>query len=184
MSNKNLRLEDALTNQQIEHEFRRLHENANIVYLSNFNYKNLDELFNGTNHVIIFVSTVSINSGHWQLLLRNKNNLFFFDSYGHNFSKLLHDVFQMYGENAYNQTYQLGELLQGSELPVYMNTVQYQEKNQEIETCGYHCLCCFSVFLSMPEEFTFELYNKFMNNYKKAHKLKTYDDVAVMVTRI
>ena len=174
----------ALSNEEIEKEFRRLKEDANIVYLAEFKANTIQELFNGTNHVVIFVSTTDKYNGHWQLLMRNPQEILFFDSYGHNFSKLLIDVFKVYGENAFNQTFRLGELIVESDIPTFMNTKQYQSKDSRIETCGYHVLCCFAVFLSMPEEFTFEIYNKFMDNYKQKNNLKSYDDVAVMVTRI
>ena len=173
----------ALSNEEIEKEFRRLKEDANIVFLAELEANTVEELFNNTNHAVIFVSTTDKHNGHWQLLMRNKNEILFFDSYGHNFSKLLIDVFEVYGKNAFNQTFRLGELIVESGIPTFMNTKQYQSWDSGIETCGYHVLSCFAVFLSMPDEFTFELYNKFMDNYKKRNNLKTYDDVAVMVTR-
>lgn len=172
----------ALSNSEIETAFKRLREDVNIVYLSKMREINtVDDIFDGKNHAVLFVSTNSEYSGHWQLLLRKQNEILFFDSYGHTFGKLLKKVFKHHGNNAYNQSFKLGNILLKTGIPCVMNTVQYQNYNEEVKTCGFHVLCCFTVFLELDEAFSFNKYFQFMDGYKKKYKLKDYDSVAIQV---
>lgn len=167
---------------------RKLATKPNLLILADMqNINSLEDVFKGFDHAIIFVSTTSEMNGHWQLLLRNASTLFFFDSYGHNFTKLLVKVFNNFGKNAYGESYKLGELIAESSYfktrNALMNTVDYQSMNPKDSTCGRHCLTCFAFWLqSKNSGFSFGKYKNFMDNYMQQNGLKSYDEVVVSVT--
>ena len=175
-----------LSNENISKIFKTLHSKANIIILPNFKGNTIEDIFNNTNHAIIFVATNSKYSGHWQLLLRSNNYIYFFDSYGHDFTKLLNKVFNYYGEDAYGESYKLGQILLNSDYckegRLLMNTVAYQTMDKNDDTCGRHCVTCFYSFNNM-QNFDFNKYKTFMDNYKKDHNLQSYDDVVVNISQ-
>ena len=74
---------DSLSSNQIKLKLKDYFPSVRIVTMSEMNkFSNLDEMFNSSNHVVLFTSTNSNNDGHWQTIFRTNNNLYFFDSYG------------------------------------------------------------------------------------------------------
>lgn len=180
-------MEIALSDKDIENLCRKIHENANIVFLPTLgNVSSLDEVFKGHNHVIMFVATNGEYSGHWQALFKTKETIYFFDSYGHNFTILLRKVFRNFGRDAYGESFKLGAIIAASEYfkkgKVIMNTKKYQQLGPEINTCGRHVCVCFMVFNQLGEDFDFYKYAKFMNNYKAENGLSNYDECVVDIT--
>ena len=176
----------ALTNTEIETAFRRLNENANFIYQTKLeNIETIDDIFKNTDHCIVFIATSSPTNGHWELLLKDDNTIYFYDSYGHNMVKLLKKVFDTHGDNAFGQSFKLGKILMNSGFKCVMNTVQYQKYGNSIETCGYHVLACYVYWLSLDNaKFSFEKYRMFMTSYMKVNKLANYDDTAVAIYEI
>lgn len=171
---------DPLSNTEIEEEFRKLKEDVNIVIMAKMDHiNNIEDLFNGTNHVVLFIATTAPNNGHWQLFLRQHDKILFFDSYGQPFSYILKAV-----NGKFNQTDKLAKIIVNSRIPCTINTVKYQSTARDISTCGYHILTCFAVFLSMEKEFTFEIYKEFLDNYRRRFNLKTYDDAVIRIVRV
>ena len=183
----------ALSNDDIAKLLKKVHDKANIVYLTNLGSKtsSIWDLFGQNNHLIIFVSTQGEYTGHWQLLLRStsgcersssNDRFYFFDSYGHNFTALLEKVFDYFGKDAYHESYRLGELVLESKIPSIMNLVRYQSNDNDVETCGRHVVCCFYAFIKNPNGFNFNVYFEYMNAFKGKLGLDTYDEVVSYIT--
>ena len=175
-----------ISNGKIERYFEQhLKTTPNIVYLSKFEGINtLEDVFRGGDHAVIHVATSGPYIGHWQILLRDKNQLYFFDSYGNPFSKLLKDVFRMYGANAWGQSYKLGELISKSGLKCDINRHKFQSPDSDTESCGYHIACVYAVFkgLSLDNiKFDFNKYKQILDKYKACNKLRNYDDVVIEI---
>lgn len=180
-------MEIALTDKDIENLCRKIHSNANIIFLPKMeNINSLDEVFKGQDHCIMFVATNGEYNGHWQALFKTPNNIFFFDSYGHNFTLLLKKVFDHFGRDAYGESFKLGKLIADSDYfkqgKVVMNTKQYQKTGAGINTCGRHAYVAFMIFKELGDSFNFYKYAKFMNNYKAKNNLPDYDACVVKIT--
>ena len=66
------------------HDFDKLIHNVKIVKFADLDqYESIYDLLpQKIDYVVILTETEGINTGHWQLLLRNNNVFEFFDSYG------------------------------------------------------------------------------------------------------
>lgn len=180
-----------LTTEDINNIMKKLNQNPNIIILSELNaITDINQIFkNNPNIAIIFVATQSEYNGHWQGLIKDDDELYFFDSYGHNFTKLLNKVFSVYGKNAWGESYKLGSLIQNSGFfknnKVLMNTIDYQSKSKSDATCGRHVLTLIYFYLLCKEnnkEFNFKAYSEFIHNYMQNKNLKNPDYVVIDIT--
>ena len=112
-----------------------------ITYPNLKRYKSLNELFgNKKNVIILYVhnETPSNITGHWCGVIKHPNSYEFFDSYG----LLPDDIIMMKTEEDREETRQehnyLSELLYNANKEVEYNEYQYQDNNQDVNTCGAH----------------------------------------------
>lgn len=143
------------------------------------NINNINDLFKGTNHVVLFVALSDAFSGHWQLLLRTDKAILFFDSYGKPFSYIL-----KIANGKFGQTDKLAQIIINSNIKTEINTVKYQNTDPRISTCGYHVLTCFSVFSELENDFDFDVYKQFMDTYMKRYNIKSYDEAVIKIVLV
>lgn len=178
----------ALTDKDIENLCRKIHEHANILFLPRIEstVANLDDLFKGQDHIILFVATTGEYNGHWQAVFKTPEKIYFFDSYGHNFTVLLRKVFKNFGKDAHGESYKFGQIIADSDYfkqgKVIMNTKQYQAIGPEVNTCGRHVCVALMVFQQLKDDFDFYKYAEFMNNYRSKNGLESYDDCVIQIT--
>lgn len=109
-------------------------------------YPNLDkvqhigDLFDSRGRAIIFFPQQSQQSGHWTAMIKNGREIEFFDPYGEppdaqkkGLSKTKQEELQM------NRPL-LSNLLEQSGARIIFNKVQLQEKANDVNTCGRHCV--------------------------------------------
>jgi hypothetical protein len=88
---------------------------------------------------VLFVATVAENGGHWTALLRNRNKIYYFCSYGTRPDKNLlwapKNLRKGFGQNIPYLSYLLNKAKDDG-FKVSFNEVQYQSKNPDIQTCG------------------------------------------------
>ena len=110
-----------------------------IRYRDLYNYKTVNQLFNESNNVIILYETSS-RVGHWIAIINNDNYVEFFDSYGykpdHEKEMIQSDFLKSSGQiNNY-----VIHLLRGTNKKVIYNEKQLQQSNNNVSTCGRHCI--------------------------------------------
>ena len=135
----------AMSQQNITKFLSKFGIQANIVKEADMQqYQSLDDMFGSSDHIIIFVSVQGPTVGHWQVIFKDNNQLFFFDSYGFSPAKTLKMVQQDSGQTFGQSFNGLPLLIMQSEFyktnNAFMNCVEYQEEQDNIETCGrYVC---------------------------------------------
>lgn len=120
---------------------RKYFPKANIVMYNELpNYNNIEQLLPHDKSFFILMYQNSENEGHWTALLRQKNTIEYFDSYGSYpddnlkwFSK------EKNGSLGIDSKY-LSKLLNKTKLKVIYNTEPYQADGSKIATCGRHVL--------------------------------------------
>jgi hypothetical protein len=114
--------------------------------------KHIDEVFDNEGRAVMLYLTENDHTGHWVGLLRKKDHIEFFDPYGGKPDSELHWASGgLRKELGITQPY-LTKLLRQSGLPVIYNKVEFQDKEEGVETCGRHTASrlLFS-HLSLPE---------------------------------
>lgn len=139
-----------------------------VLYKQLATFKDVDRLLkNGV--CFILYNIQSDNSGHWTCLTkRNRHTLDYFDSYGWK-----PDTNQKkYSDRPYVDNY-LSMLLKKSPYDIHYNDVDYQKMDDDIATCGRHCL-----YRSLNKELNEEQYKKKLDAYGE-----DYDQLIVELTR-
>lgn len=120
---------------------------ANIVrYADITNMTSLEQVFNGFDHVILFLAVESENSGHFQCMYisndKNGKLLNFFDSYGMKIDGGINKLVTA-GMNTWGQDNNLKKLVEQSvffpDRFVY-NTHKYQNTSKDVATCGRYAV--------------------------------------------
>jgi DNA adenine methylase len=111
-----------------------------IKYNDLDNYTSIEELLPSDDTYFILLYLDSPSSGHWVTLVRNKNLITFFDSYGGKIDSQLKWVDM--GERIRLDTDKpcLTRLLKAGSIPYTYSPYDYQADNPDIATCGSHCL--------------------------------------------
>jgi hypothetical protein len=160
---------------------RILNENVKIIKYSELDkYNNILSLLpNPFDYVIILVER-TLDNGHWVLLLRLKNKLFFFDPYGERPDKML-KYSSKQTRRILNMEYpHLTRLLNNSldQFKVYFSSFPYQKSDKEIQTCGRHLISVIKYFKQFQKHNpSLKSYKKYMDNLKKQLNLYDYDAV-------
>ncbi|RTL06739.1 hypothetical protein EKK58_04355 [Candidatus Dependentiae bacterium] len=112
-------------------------------------------------YCIIFLKPKNTNIGHWVIMFKNdKNEIYFFDSYGNNplnLSKKLYDFLLKYYPNT-----------------IY-NSVQYQKYSSKVATCGRWCMFVISM-LKIFKNLNVDKLNIVLKNMKNKYKMP-YDNI-------
>lgn len=138
-----------------------------VTYSELGNYNNIEDLFINDSVVILYQPR---KIGHWVCIVRNKNLISYFDSYGR-----LPD-YPKYLSNYNTNPYYITKLLLNSD-PKYTieyNNYDLQEQDHMTATCGRHVI----VRILMKDKNINEYY-KFM---KKMNKYMSNDDLVTFIT--
>jgi hypothetical protein len=131
--------------------------------------KSLDELFGEFNSVFILYKT-SQNYGHWCLVLRHRNSVEFFDSYGEPCdSQFRHMTID------FKRPHWLSSLILKSGLTVETNVVPLQD--DETATCARHC-----TLRAIMKNLKINEYCAMMMKFEQKHKLTPDEFVSMMLS--
>jgi hypothetical protein len=126
----------SMTNEDINKYFPK---SKIIKYSELKNYNNIEQLLpNNKSHFFLLYQLDSPNSGHWCLVARHNNKIYFFDSYGIYPDDELSWIKKEELINLDIHEPYLSHLFDKSKMPVYYNKVKYQTENDNINTCGRH----------------------------------------------
>ena len=89
--------------------------------------------------VFILIKT-SQQSGHWTAVARNKNNVYYFDSYSIGIDGELKNISADLRYELGESEHLLSKLFKNSQLIVHSNSFHYQSHHEDINTCGKWCV--------------------------------------------
>ena len=138
-------------------------------------YKNIYELMPNKKDYCFLLYEHKKDYGHWVLIIRNNNNLEYFDSYGGKIDGPINWITKEQ-QNKLDVKPYLTQLINNTpNLSTEYNGVDFQnKKNKDISTCGRHCCLRLKTFLN--NDFDLDDYIDFMKEIKKKSKL-SYDDI-------
>jgi len=136
-----------VSNFDIQKKFKGQHIKI-VTYQQLSNYNSLEQLLPQTECALFMLLKTSVNSGHWTVLVRYNDNVYYFDSYGVIYDgELKHISPQLQyelGEN--NKT--LTDLINSTSFNVSYNHKQLQSHHSDINTCGKWCTVFAKTILS------------------------------------
>lgn len=133
-------LKHQLSNYEIKNYMNKFNKSCHIyTYRDLLKFKSLNNAFNKKNYIFLLFE-IKLNNGHWTLLIRYKNKIRFFDSYGFKPDDEL--TFTNYNfRKKYGMCKKhLVRLLLNSKKKIYYNNYKLQKSDININTCGYWCL--------------------------------------------
>lgn len=145
-----------------------------MTYRKLADYNNIDNLLPNSKDYAIILYEHSVNNGHWICLLKNKDVMEYFDSYGNPPDFPLNWVGCDTRKKLGSGKMLLTRMLDNCPYNVVYNPIKYQNKNPIIATCGRHCV--FRILNMMKKDMDLPSYFKMMKQYKKKDKLD-YDGV-------
>lgn len=179
----------ALSSDQVKNIFNKYTgESVNILQTNAMdNINNMNDIVNEEMpYTILFDPVNSATSGHYQALFLYKNRYYFFDSYGHSYTMLYNKVNKIQGYEAFNNSDKIGKMLYYSGRDVIQNTYPYQNIKDDFDnTCGRHSVCVLIYFIQNIKKgnhYDFNVYYDNITEYKRIHKLPTYDDCVIQIT--
>lgn len=93
--------------------------------------RRIDDLFDSQGRAILLYTPEDPTSGHWVCLMKRKDGIYFWDSYGDR-----PDIPAYLGD----QPPILTQLLSHAGVPVHYNTHPYQKMGGSVATCGRWCI--------------------------------------------
>jgi hypothetical protein len=135
-------------------------------------YDTIEELLpNARSAIVLFVSTVEKDSGHFTALMRSNKRIMFFDPYGLRVDKNLlfakKHLRKEFNQNIPFLSYLLNKAKDDG-FKVSFNEVKYQSNDKHIQTCGYWCASRINFnkyeVNNSPENYK-KLISKFMKDY-------------------
>lgn len=105
------------------------------------NVQDILQLFDGKGRGILFFPQSSANSGHWTALIKRGKQIEFFDPYGEPPDAQKDGLSDAKLQQLKMERPELSELLENSGCRVIFNKVQLQKLNDNVQTCGRHCVC-------------------------------------------
>lgn len=126
--------------------------------------------------IILFVPTVSPFFGHYQLLAKKNDIIYFFDSYGEDYNALPKKVNNS-GKVFISDNF--GRLVINSGKEIIVNNVKYQTNNEQDSTCGFHSSICGFYFI-VEKQATLNGYYEFIKSFMKNDSTHTkYDSIVI-----
>ena len=158
-------------------------KNPEIIEYSELkNYKDIDELLPNNNDYVIILYRHDTGA-HWVVALKQNNLIEHFCSYGSNPDQYYNEwATQLTNMKLGQDEPYLSKLLNNCNYEVIYNPIKYQTINNDIATCGRHCLN--RVFHMLNHNTNLNDYFKYMKRKKKELN-KPYDDlVSIIVNRL
>jgi hypothetical protein len=156
---------------------------SNIIKYSDLaDYNDLDELLPYDKSYKIILIEYEKNNGHWICMCRYANTIEIFNSFGtkHDSDDLVHsNQMNMYlGQSKVFLNILLENELEQDQHEMVYNKVKFQEKDEQVNTCGRHVvnrlLCLLHYNMNLAQ------YIKFMKQSKEKTKLN-YDEVVSLI---
>jgi len=137
------------------------------------NFRTIDEILPGKINYCVLLYEESVNKGHWVCLTKYGDTVEFFDSYGGapdtqlkwNHPEVNHRL---------DQKPYLTEIFNRSKYNIVYNPIKYQDENDDINTCGRHCV--FRILNLIQKKRDLSKYYKLMKMLKKKTGA-TYDEI-------
>jgi hypothetical protein len=121
---------------------RLLGGNIKITTYSDLdNIHNISQLFDGMGRAILFFPQNSEQSGHWCCMIKKAREIEFFDPYGDEPDDQKDSIPKRKLEQMNMDRPILSDLLHHSGYRIIFNKVQLQKLNNDVQTCGRHCVC-------------------------------------------
>jgi hypothetical protein len=107
------------------------------------NISTLDDLFDNQGRCVILYLTENERTGHWVCLFkeRRKNGdtvINYFDPFGYALDGPLRWIDEQQRLNLHQSMSYLKDILKRGGAKVYYNTIKYQDKDDDVATCGRH----------------------------------------------
>lgn len=156
---------------------------ANIKSLSQIDsMTSLDQVLNGFNHVILYIAIQSPTVGHWIAMFVNSGSLYYCDSYGLPPLAIL-EAMKQKGLPTFGQSTNLLTLISKSQFAnsFFYNTVCYQQKKDDVETCGRYAqtiVALNQIYEKERKEFNLDEFYQLMMYWKTKYN-KSFDDIIV-----
>ena len=165
------------------HDLDKLIHNVKIVKFADLDqYESIYDLLpQKIDYVVILTETEGINTGHWQLLLRNNNVFEFFDSYGDEPKTILKFItkkMNQYLGNDYNKD--MGHILKSIKPTdkLIINEYEFQSDINDVNTCGrWVASRIINFMLGMDNK----EYIKWFKGIKKQTKLKNDEIISELI---
>ena len=143
-----------------------------LTYSELSNYKKIEDLLpRHKSYFILLYPVKSESDGHWVCLTRFDKTVEYFDSYGKK-----PDEPMTWGK--YNNVHRrLSELLNNTKLRVTYNTIDFQNKDVSISTCG--AFAVFRILTLIEMNADLEKNNIILKTLKETNEDKSYDDIVV-----
>ena len=93
--------------------------------------RRVDDLFDSQGRAILLYTPEDPTSGHWVCLMKRKDGIYFWDSYGDK-----PDIAAYLGD----QPPLLTQILSHAGVPIHYNTHKYQKSGGSVATCGRWCI--------------------------------------------
>jgi len=127
--------------------------------------------------VLLLLPDDESKSGHYVALAqsKDKNTLYYFDSYGYNPLNLWEEHPQMMGEKQNIDKW-------GSFLKLYDKVIYNEKKlqNDNSNICGFYCITYIYEFNSRSIDFTPEIFKNFIEHIRKSYDLLSYDNALII----
>jgi hypothetical protein len=179
MDTKEEKLEEIIEDPLGDNDIRQYLPNAKILKYSELsNYKTIDDLMPDNTDFSVILYEDSPNKGHWVCVLKYKPYIEFFDSFGGSPDSQLGwvscKVRRMLDQS---KTY-LTDLFNKSPYDIIYNPIKYQATNDDINTCGRHCV--FRILNLMKQNRDLAQYYELMKKLKEETN-ETYDEIVANI---
>ena len=135
------KLEEIVTEPMSGDDLAHYYPKVRIIKYNDLdNYTSIEELLPSDDTYFILLYLDSPSSGHWVTLVRNKNLITFFDSYGGKIDSQLKWVDDTTRIQLDTNKPCLTRLLKAGKTPYNYSPYDYQSNNQSVATCGAHVL--------------------------------------------
>ncbi len=154
-----------------------INEVVDAYTLESFFKDGLDKIKNKLPCVLLLLPDDNSTSGHYIALVQNKerNTLYYFDSFGYNPLKLWEEHPQMIGEK--QDIDKWGEFLKQYEKVIFN---EYKIQNEASNLCGYYCITYIYDYYSRLIEFTPEIFVQTLQKLKNNFDLPSYDNTIII----
>lgn len=101
----------------------------------------LNDLFDRQGRAILFIPQTDQTSGHWTAMIKSGREVEFFDPYGEEPEEQKSTLSADKLHQLEMTEPLLAKLLDNSGCRIHFNKVQLQELQNNVNTCGRHCVC-------------------------------------------
>lgn len=102
--------------------------------------KDIDDMFDSKGRCILLYPNAAINAGHWCCLIRRPDSIEFFDPYGDKPEEQKNGLSRTRLQELEIHEPYLMRLMRNKRIPIFYNKLGFQQKNDDVATCGRHCV--------------------------------------------